>query len=243
MIAERMSAEGQWLFKHRGVLPLLLLIPGIWTLTHFRFLGGSHATQQVWDWLCLIVSLSGLLLRATTVGFVGSGTSGRNTQGQRAVELNTTGWYSIVRNPLYLGNYLIMLGIILVPADLALVVVTGCLFWIYYERIISAEEAFLHERFGTAYADWTRRTPVFFPRLSGWVSPARSFNWRMALRREYSAVLLIGIAFILLNFLEHAIVEQRFAIDLPWAVFFLICLTIYVVLRSLKKHTTLLNVQ
>jgi len=243
MLTERLTRDGHWLFKHRGIFPLLLLIPGLWTLFHFRFLGGSHATQQVWDWMCLAVSISGLLVRATTVGFVNSGTSGRNTQSQRAVELNTTGWYSIVRNPLYLGNYLIMVGIILVPADISLVVITGCLFWLYYERIIAAEESFLFAKFGKTYADWAHRTPAFFPRLTGWVSPARSFSWRMALRREYSAVLLIGIAFFLLNVIQHAVAERRFHLDPPWTAVLLLSVVVFTVLRSLKKHTKLLNVQ
>lgn len=243
MISQRMAIQGQWLFRHRGILPALLLIPGVWTLSQFRFLGGSHALQNAWEWVCLAVSLSGLVVRATTVGFVGSGTSGRNTQSQVAVELNTTGWYSVVRNPLYLGNYLIMLGIILVPADLSFVAVTGCLFWIYYERIIAAEESFLHEKFGTAYSDWAQRTPVFFPRLSGWISPVRSFSWRMALRREYSAVLLIGIAFALLNGIGHLVVEKRFYLDLASVVVLLISISVYMTLRSLKVHTKLLNVQ
>jgi protein-S-isoprenylcysteine O-methyltransferase Ste14 len=241
MITERMARDGAWLFRHRGILPLFLLIPGLWSLSHFQYLGGSHSVQHAWDWICLTVSLFGFLIRATTVGFVDNGTSGRNTACQLASELNTTGWYSIVRNPLYLGNFLITMGIIMVPADLSLIVITGCLFWIYYERIISAEEEFLSHKFGKAYSAWSRATPVFFPRLSGWVAPSRSFSLRMVLRREYCAVLLIGIAFLLLNFLEHLIAEQRYYVDVPWLIFFAGSLSIFLTLRTLKKKTTLLN--
>jgi steroid 5-alpha reductase family enzyme len=187
------------------------------------------------------VSIFGLIIRATTVGFVDNGTSGRNTVCQIATELNTTGWYSIVRNPLYLGNFLIMMGIIMVPADLWLMAVTSCLFWIYYERIISAEESFLNQKFGESYAVWSRSTPVFMPRLSGWVAPIRGFRLRMVLRREYSAVLLIGIAFLLLNFLEHLIAEQRYYVDTAWVIFFGCTLSVFLTLRTLKKKTTILN--
>ncbi|MGC9453013.1 MAG: methyltransferase family protein, partial [Oceanipulchritudo sp.] len=41
------------------------------------------------------------------------GTSGRNTKQQVAYSLNTTGFYSVVRNPLYLGNFFMYLGIAL----------------------------------------------------------------------------------------------------------------------------------
>jgi len=242
MISERMATQGAWLFRHRGLMPALLIIPGAWTLVHFKFIGGSPEWQDRWDWMCYGVSLSGLLVRATTVGFVCNGTSGRNVTQQRATELNTTGWYSVCRNPLYLGNFLIMLGIILVPASVAYVAVCLCCFWTYYERIIAAEESFLHEKFGTPYAEWVRSTPVFFPRLSGWNAPVRSFRWRMILRREYSSVLLIGIAFFLLNILEFVFAEHRLQFELEWAVMLIISATIYLLLRSLKRYTSLLNV-
>lgn len=243
MISERLAHQGAWLFRHRGVLPLFLLIPGLWSLSHFQYFAGSHSLQHVWDWICLSVSILGFIIRVTTVGFVDDGTSGRNTVCQLASELNTTGWYSVVRNPLYLGNFLIMLGIIMVPADLFLIAITCCLFWIYYERIISAEEAFLSQKFGQAYSSWSRNTPVFLPRLSGWVAPSRTFRIRMVLRREYCAVLLIGLAFLLLNFLEHMVADQKYYVDSEWAVFFVGTLSIFLTLRTLKKKTTMLNLR
>ncbi len=242
MISERMAVEGQWLFRHRGVLPALLLIPGAWTFSHFEFMGGNPAWQDAWDWMCFGISVFGLIVRASTVGFVCNGTSGRNTTSQRATELNTTGWYSICRNPLYFGNFLIMLGIIMVPASITLVAFCGCSFWIYYERIIAAEESFLHGKFGQPFAEWARATPVFFPRLHGWKSPAKSLRWRMVLRREYTSVLLIGIAFFLLNILEYAIAEHRLQFEPEWATMFALSVAIYLMLRSLKKYTKLLQV-
>ena len=192
--------------------------------------------------MCLGVSICGVILRATTVGFVCDGTSGRNTQMQQATELNTTGWYSICRNPLYLGNFLIMLGIILVPASISLVAFCACSFWIYYERIIAAEEAFLHSKFGEQFAKWAHATPVFFPRLRGWKAPAKSFSWRMVLRREYTAVLLLGIAFFLLNLLEYGVAERRLRFEPEWTIMFGISIAIYLTLRSLKRYTTVLKV-
>ena len=47
------------------------------------------------------------------MGFAPRGTSGRNTLGQVAEVLNTSGMYSVVRNPLYLGNFVIWLGLAL----------------------------------------------------------------------------------------------------------------------------------
>jgi len=57
---------------------------------------GSHRLDQVWEILCLAISLLGLGVRIVTVGYVPKGTSGRNTRGQKANVLNTTGMYSLV---------------------------------------------------------------------------------------------------------------------------------------------------
>ena len=90
--------------------------------------------------------------------------SGRNTvQGQIADELNTKGLYSIVRNPLYVGNYFLWLGIAMLTCNPWFIAIFTLIFWIYYERIVFAEEEFLRKKFGDAYLEWTVRTPIFIP--------------------------------------------------------------------------------
>jgi hypothetical protein len=69
------------------------------------------------------------------------------------------------------------------------------------------------------------------------VSPAN------VLRPEYFAVLLIGNAFLMLNFLEHVAVAQRYYVDFQWVVFFGCTLSIFLTLRTLKKKTTILNLR
>ena len=129
--------------------------------------------------------LAGLALRAFTVGSVPSRTSGRNTHGQVAASLNVTGMYSLTRNPLYLANCMIYVGVLLYSQDLLLTLAFTLFLVVYYERIILAEEAFLLERFGDAYRRWAAEVPVFLPRLHGWRRPALPFSLRSVLRREY----------------------------------------------------------
>ena len=88
----------------------------------------------------------------------------RNTHGQKAEELNTTGVYSIVRHPLYVGNYLIGLGVTLVWLNWWVPVVYTLCFWVYYERIMVAEERFLEQKFGDSFRQWAASTPAFVPR-------------------------------------------------------------------------------
>jgi len=82
----------------------------------------------------------GLFIRAYAVGHTPANTSGRNTKEQLADELNTTGIYSMVRHPLYLGNFFMWLGAAVLTKNGWFIVAFILLYWIYYERIMFAEE-------------------------------------------------------------------------------------------------------
>lgn len=242
-LRDGLPRDGQWLFRHRGVLPFVLLPPLGWSLWHFRWLGDSAALQTAWNAFCLLVSLTGYLLRVTTVGFVPEGTSGRNTRDQLAVTLNTTGWYSVTRNPLYLGNFLVGLGFPLTTHDPLLVLCYGTAFWIYYERIISAEETFLAARFGATYREWADRTPAFLPRWRNWQRPAMPFRWRMVLRREYTSLLLMGLMYFCIAGIESGVVTGRWIPALGWWVWLTVTASAFLGLRYCKKHTGWLAVR
>lgn len=78
-----------------------------------------------------MLSLVGFLIRAYVIGTTPRGTSGRNTKGQVAEELNQAGMYSMVRHPLYLGNYLMWIGIVVFAGNICFILIASLLFWIY----------------------------------------------------------------------------------------------------------------
>src|SRR4030095_3531295 len=84
---------------------------------------------------------------------------------QVAEQLNTSGIYSVVRHPLYLGNYLMWIGIVLFTKNFEFVIIVSLLYWIYYERIMFAEERFLEKKFGESYLSWSLKVPAFIPAL------------------------------------------------------------------------------
>lgn len=90
-------------------------------------------------------------IRIFTIGHTSKRTSGRNTKRQIADTLNTTGIYSVVRHPLYLGNFFMFLGVMLFAHLWWLLLIYILVFWLYYERIMFAEEAFLRKNFGDEY--------------------------------------------------------------------------------------------
>jgi protein-S-isoprenylcysteine O-methyltransferase Ste14 len=243
VLRHTLEQQGNWLFRWRSFLPLVVLVPMVAAATKFHYLGGRHLWQEAWALFCMTISFCGLGIRALVVGYTPHGTSGRNTRKQVAESLNTDGIYSLCRNPLYLGNYVILLGAVMFFFNWWLVAVVTLAFWLYYERIIMAEEAFLREKFGGVYEDWALTTPAFVPRLRGWRKPPLRFSMRNVLRREYSGFFLIVTAFCGLEITEHVVLERRLALEPHWQAIFLVGLAIYLLLRSLKKYTHVLAVE
>jgi hypothetical protein len=184
----------------------------------------------------------GLMVRIITVGRAPIGTSGRNTREQVANTLNSTGIYSVVRHPLYLGNYLIMLGFALWPHQWWLPILTSCIYALYYERIMLAEEAFLRTRFGETFEKWSAATPAFIPRFRQWKPSPVPFCWRTVAQREYNAFFLIISVFFLFDFIADGVVDKNLHLDYVWFGIFLVGFLVFAVLRGLKKHTRFLDV-
>jgi protein-S-isoprenylcysteine O-methyltransferase Ste14 len=242
-LRNELENSGSWLFRHRTYLPLLVVPIFFLCLSTFTYLGQSHALNEAWQGLCLAVSLLGLAVRVITVGRAPIGTSGRNTREQVADTLNTTGIYSVVRHPLYLGNFLIFIGFALWPHEWSLALLAICLYALYYERIMLAEEAFLRQRFGDTFEKWSAQTPAFIPRFRGWKKSPIPFSWRTVAQREYNAFFLIISVFFLCDLIGDSIVEKRLRLDYAWFGVFLAGFIIFAVLRTLKKRTRLLNVE
>ncbi len=191
----------------------------------------------------MVLSFLGLVLRMIIVGHAPYGTCGRNTREQVAETLNTTGLYSVVRHPLYLANYIIIIGFTMAFHVWWLVLLTTTIYALYYERIMLAEEAFLSARFGAEFEQWAAVTPAIIPKLHGWKPFEIRFCWRTVLQREYNAFFLIITLFFLLSLIGDSIVEKRFKIDVWWLSIFSSGFIIFATLRILKRHTHLLTVK
>lgn len=238
-LREDLERTGNWLFRWRSYLPLMMVAIVLTGLMRFSF--DSERADDLWEMFCLLVSFAGLAIRFYTVGHAPRGTSGGNTRGQVAAALNTTGSYSIVRHPLYVGNFLIWLGISLFVQLWWISLIFILVFWLYYERIIFAEEEFLRGKFDRDFLEWSAATPAFVPKFGNWKDPDGPFSWKAALRREYSGFFAIIATFTFLELVGDRIAKGRWELDWMWAVIFSAGLVTYVVLRTLKKKTRLLD--
>ncbi len=243
-LREDMEKQGNWLFRWRSYLPLLGIPVFIIALRQSGILEEKFGDSvgDFWGNCAIIISFLGLIIRCITAGYAPRGTSGRNTKSQVAEILNTTGMYSISRNPLYLGNFIIVLGITLFIQVwwLALLVWFG--FWLYYERIIFTEEEFLRSKFKDQFMEWAKVTPIVIPRFRNWKKPELGFSFKTVFRREFSTYFSIVVTFFFLEIATNFLTKKRFAVHYSWLIFFIISLGIYLAFCILKKKTKLLNV-
>jgi len=237
-----LEKSGNFLFRNRGRIPVVLFIAAI-PVVYFTHVSDLSAESQfILTIFSVFLSVLGFIIRALAIATTPKGTSGRNTkEGQVAESLNRTGIYSIVRHPLYLGNYLMWTGIVLYTFNFWFVIVVSLLFWLYYERIMFAEERFLERKFNDEYMDWASRVPAFIPSLGKYKKNTIPFSMKSVLRREYSGVLATVIGFTFIDDLRRYFETRQFEWHTPWHIALLIVLVLAFILRSLKHYTKVLN--
>ena len=240
---DRLVILGKHLFRWRSYTPLIIIVLFVFEKDRFHFPFGSAAWNTIYELGCFFISLSGEFMRIMTTGYVPRGTSGRNVRGQAAEVLNTTGMYSITRNPLYLGNYTIVLGITLWSQSWELVIINTLLFIVAYTSIILTEEDFLHEKFGDTYNRYRDEVPCFFPRISLWKRNENRWNWKMFLRREPDSIMAVVFTSFLVEQFRIFTINGKITISWLWFLLAGVIAALWIIAKILKKLTRLLKIQ
>ncbi|HHS12935.1 MAG TPA: hypothetical protein ENN03_04100 [bacterium] len=238
-LIETYEKQGKWLFRWRSYLPVLLLILILPSLPCHQSSFGSSALDLVWDLFCVAVGVAGLIIRSHVIGHAPRRTSGRNKKKQIADTLNTTGMYSIVRNPLYLGNFLMGLSVSLFLRVWFIPLIFWLAFTLYYERIIFAEEAFLRRKFGDEYLDWASGRSALVPNMSLWQKPCSGFSWRTVIKREYRSLYGLILILFAVEMLTDRYSGNRWHVDAAWKWTMITATAAYLTIRVLHKHTRL----
>lgn len=176
---------GRFVFGWRDLLAplcgLLLLV----FATPRPFLGdpGLDAWQ---DALGLLVCAVGQALRFAVIGFAYIKRGGTNKEID-APKLVVEGFYAHSRNPMYVGNFLLLAGLAILWNSAFVTFLVLPLMLLAIHAIVRAEERFLAERFGAEYDDYCRRVNRFLPSLRGLAETTSSmrFEWKRALRKDY----------------------------------------------------------
>jgi protein-S-isoprenylcysteine O-methyltransferase Ste14 len=136
------------------------------------------------------------------VAFIGSVSRTRNTS-TTGGNLITTGPFSYVRNPLYVGNFFITLGVAVFGGVAWLIALTVLAFGFQYFCIVKYEEKLLVGRFGKEYQDYMSTVPAWVPaRLPSLETIEWPTTFSPALRSErrtLSAIVVILLALVLLK--------------------------------------------
>lgn len=182
----------QFLFRYRSYTPIpFLIVMLIW----------AHPTliSVIVGGACILL---GEAFRYWGVAHAGSET--RTTSGVGASKLVTSGPFSFVRNPLYIGNMMIYCGIGVMSMALVpyLLIGAAAFFVLQYILIVNEEESFLVHEFGEEYELYRSHVRAWLPRFSTYPhATKRSPAWGAALRSEFRTFqsILLSVALLLIR--------------------------------------------
>lgn len=201
------------------------------------------ASHKDLRWLLWTIGLGlillGQLVRALTIGLVYIVRGGKKGR-IYAQGLVSEGIYGHSRNPMYLGNMLIVLGFAFIADTWPFFLIGVPLFFMIYLSITEAEEDYLNKEFGAAYRAYTNNVPRFFPRLKGLLSTIQGmrFRWKRLLSSEYGTTFgwIVGVIFLTM---KNVVIDQGLKGGLPevegLSVAFMAFLLLYFTARYLKK--------
>lgn len=194
-----------WFHWRNSLFPfafLLVFLPG-------PRLFDSPVTAAVVGFL---VAGLGQFVRAFTIGFKYVIRGGRNRR-VYAEDLVTEGLYHHTRNPMYVGNLLILFGVSFASNSWGCVLVAIPLFLFIYVAIVAAEENFLRGKFGAAFDAYCRDVPRWLPRLAGLGTTlgGMKFHWKRVIVKEYGTPLgwVCGVSILAiwnLWYVDHSLV-------------------------------------
>jgi protein-S-isoprenylcysteine O-methyltransferase Ste14 len=181
---------GNFIFRYRN-----LIFPLVLFLLLFAFTpqpAGNNTETDIWmDVFGAIVAISGQVIRITVIGlaYIKRGGLDKQVYAETLVE---SGIFAHVRNPLYLGNLLIIFGIFLVHNNFWVYLIGGLFFLYSYNAMVRAEENYLQKKFGYEFTVYCNRVGRWTVNLHGLTATFNSmtFDWRRVVAKDYTTMAL-----------------------------------------------------
>ena len=229
---------GRWLFKHRNkVFTAVLcgLLLGLPPVTIAR----NVALDRWWDACGFLIALAGQGLRAAVIGLEYIKRGGINKQ-IHADKLVTSGMFAHCRNPLYVGNLLIIAGLFVMHNHPLVYLLGGAYFITAYIAIVAAEEAYLHDKFGVEFERYCVAVNRWLPRWRGLSDTLGSMemNWRRMVQKDYGTAYfwLAGAGILMILERLHGTTTGYSNADLPAPGLYLLAVTaLFFVVWRLKR--------
>jgi protein-S-isoprenylcysteine O-methyltransferase Ste14 len=179
---------GNFLFRYRN--QLFPFVFALMALGQWLPLAENRQAQAWMLGLGFVISLVGQLVRILTIGldYIKRGGKKKTVYAEKLV---TTGIFAHCRNPMYLGNLMMIAG---------LGIIVGVPFFIVsYWAIILAEEHFLRGKFGEEYLRYCTEVSRLIPRLTGMCKTilGMRFHWKRLIVKEYQTIYIWGLGAVL----------------------------------------------
>jgi protein-S-isoprenylcysteine O-methyltransferase Ste14 len=228
---------GNFFFKYRNQLFIflyaLLLIPSTPLFSQETF-GDCY-----WGYsfiIGMIVTTLGIGIRGLTIGLTFIERGGKNLK-IHADALITRGLFTHCRNPLYVGNNLMLLGLGILSNSMIYVFIVVPIFLFLYQAIVLAEENFLTKQFGEQYKEYCSKVNRWLPNLKGIGATLKTmkFNWPVWFFTEYNTQVfwLAGVSLTII-FKYPQLVGEGNELIKSLAVILVLALY-YVLLRWIRK--------
>jgi protein-S-isoprenylcysteine O-methyltransferase Ste14 len=172
----------EWIRRHRRTIGVPLIALALY-LAHFE-------GRYLWASILLVTLGEGLRFWA----------SGHLRKDQ---SLTTGGPYRWIRNPLYLGSFLIAIGFCLIGGSIWIWILVAAYFLLCYLPVIRYEEGVLAEKFPDDYQKYRKQVPGLYPGWKPYSSASSKFSLQQAIQnKEYNAMLGILVGYAVLMFLR-----------------------------------------
>jgi protein-S-isoprenylcysteine O-methyltransferase Ste14 len=234
-----MIAVGNFFFKYRNIIFLFfylaLFIPS-WPLFSERNAGPRYYRWPIF--IGLFITFLGQFTRAVSIALDYIIRGGRDGK-VYAENLVTGGMFNHCRNPLYVGNILMLAGVGVLSNSLFYVAVMLPVFLFIYQAIVLAEENFLKNKFGDQYDSYCARVNRWLidPSGIGKTFSISTFNWRRYITKEYNTIYiwLTGITLVMLFTYPQLTNYDSRQRNLLLSIILPLLLALYLLVRFLKK--------
>lgn len=194
---------GNFFFHYRNVIFPVFFVALVFAT---KPLSWGHEFDVARNVLGIAIALGGQVVRGATIGLAYIIRGGRDRR-VYAEKLVTEGVFNHSRNPLYLGNIMIVIGLGIVAHSLPFYAIGIPAFLFMYMAITRAEEDFLGNKFGQDYVDYCKRVGRFIPDFRGFGETLKSmrFNWARLIIKEYGTtyVWVMGCIILMLRGYRH----------------------------------------
>jgi protein-S-isoprenylcysteine O-methyltransferase Ste14 len=232
-MANLFNQWGNFLFHTRNVLfpALIAMVLLLWPPVAIDNVPGVYLMIAG-----LLMVMIGQGLRILTIGLVYIVRGGRKRR-IYAKKLVTDGLFSHCRNPLYVGNILIVIGFLFISGNVTGMIAGSLVFLAIYRLIVYSEESFLSTTFAEAYTAYCADVPRWIPRFKGLRETMShyQFDWPAVAVKEYGTIfttLMISLGLVAWKlYLANRLVEYQFLLT----GFTILIVAAYGIVRYLKK--------